>query len=101
MWQRAEGRLLSFREFCELLVDPKYSVWLEPLIGFYLGSGRGEHIPQVHLLLEALEDLGNFIDGHVGGVHSVASRAAAEQAIRTRYAQLQGRDNQELSKPQR
>lgn len=90
LWHREERRLLSFREFCELLGDPKYAPWLERLVGFYVDLGNGRRIPQVRLLIEALEELAGFVDGHVGGGHSVETRVGIERATRDRYEELRG-----------
>jgi hypothetical protein len=74
----AEDRLLSYREFCELLLTPARRVWLDRLIAYYLECGRGIKLDRVADAIAAMEALSAFLDDVTGGGESVRSRLAAE-----------------------
>jgi hypothetical protein len=74
----AEDRLVSYREFCELLLTPARRVWLDRLIAYYLKTGRGMKLDRVADAIAAMEALSAFLDDVTGGGESVRSRLAAE-----------------------
>ena len=73
-----EDRLISYREFCELLRTPERRVWLDRLTAYYLETGRGEKLDRVTDAINAMEALSAFLDTVTGGGESVRSRLAAE-----------------------
>jgi hypothetical protein len=73
-----EDRLISYREFCELLLTPARRVWLDRLIAYYLETGRGMKLDRVADAIAAMEALSAFLDDVAGGGESVKSRLAAE-----------------------
>jgi hypothetical protein len=73
-----EDRLISYREFCELLLTPARRVWLDRLIAYYLETGRGMKLDRVADAIAAMEVLSAFLDDVTGGGESVRSRLAAE-----------------------
>ena len=75
----AEDRLISYREFCELLLTPTRRVWLDRLIAYYLETGRGMKLDRVTDAIAAMETLSSFLDDVTGGGESVRSRLAAER----------------------
>jgi hypothetical protein len=74
----AEDRLISYREFCDLLRTPARRVWLDRLIAYYLETGRGTKLDRVADAIIAMEALSAFLDDVTGGGESVRSRLAAE-----------------------
>ena len=74
----AEDRLISYREFCELLRTPTRRVWLDRLIAYYLETGRGIKLDRVADAIAAIEKLSGLLDNVTGGGESVRSRLAAE-----------------------
>jgi hypothetical protein len=57
----AEDRLISYREFCELLLTPARRVWLDRLIAYYLETGRGMKLDRVAEVIAAMETLSAFL----------------------------------------
>jgi hypothetical protein len=78
MWLQAESRLLTYREFCELLRAPGSRVWLDRIFKFYLEIGRGLKTERSLKAISAMENLAGFLDRCVGGGGAIASRWAAE-----------------------
>lgn len=78
MWVRDQARLLTYREFCEHLSDPAWRIWFDRLIQFHLDTARGDQRDRAEYLLDAIEELSGFLDGCVGGGHSIESRRQAE-----------------------
>ena len=74
----AEDRLVSYREFCELLRTPQRRIWLDRLITYYLETGRGMKLDRVTDGITAMEALSSLLDNVAGGGNSVRSRLAAE-----------------------
>lgn len=42
MWISEEGRLRTYREFCELLRAPESRIWLDRMINFHLDTARSQ-----------------------------------------------------------
>jgi hypothetical protein len=74
----AEDRLVSYREFCELLREPERRIWLDRLIAYYLETGRGMKLDRVRDAIAAMDALSGLLDDVAGGGGSVRSRLAAE-----------------------
>jgi hypothetical protein len=81
LWLRGEGRVRTFREFCDLLRDPNQRVWLDRLINYYLKIGKGDHqqLELVHDAVAAIRLFTDFLDVCVGGGRSIQSRWEAEE----------------------
>lgn len=73
-----EERLLTYREFCERLQDPSWRVWTDRLIQFHLDTAHQTKRERTQNLLTALAQLSAFLDGCVGGGHSIEARRQAE-----------------------
>ncbi|MFF9116571.1 hypothetical protein ACF09Y_13390 [Streptomyces massasporeus] len=73
-----EGRLRSYREFCELLSQPDQRVWADPLIWFHLAIANGERRPNLQRVLDALQELSGFLDDSLAGGASLRARREAE-----------------------
>lgn len=79
MWVPGQGRLLTYREFCELLQDPSQRVWFDRLIQFHLDTATGQARERTQRLIDAIRQLSSFLDDCVGGGHSIQSRLQAEE----------------------
>jgi hypothetical protein len=86
MWHPEEKRLITYREFCQLLQEPDLRPWIEPLVLYHLLLARGENLGRVRLLVDATAELAKFLDGHAGGGDSIKSRSDAEQRYRAKLA---------------
>ncbi|MFI6372198.1 hypothetical protein [Streptomyces sp. NPDC050546] len=73
-----EGRLRSYREFCELLSQPDRRVWADPLIWFHLAVANGERRQNLQRALDALQELSGFLDDILAGGASLQARWDAE-----------------------
>ncbi|MET9695185.1 hypothetical protein ABZY81_43655 [Streptomyces sp. NPDC006514] len=73
-----DGRLRSYREFCELLMDPARRVWVDILIRFHLEAARGDSRARADRVLTALRDLSDFLDKSLAGGASLHARWTAE-----------------------
>ena len=78
MFLREEARLISYREFCQLLQDPERRVWFDRLLEYYIESGRGEKLARVNDALSAMQELSRFLDDAVGGGESIKERFESE-----------------------
>src|ERR1035438_10836588 len=66
MWAADHERLLTYREFCELLQDAGQRVWLDRLIQFHLDTARGGQRDRAERLINAIGQLSRFLDICVG-----------------------------------
>jgi hypothetical protein len=80
MWLRSEGRLRTYREFCEQLQDPESRVWMDRLLRFYLETGQGQKGDRALNAVFAMQELVTFLDECVGEGRAITSRWAAEGA---------------------
>jgi len=71
-------RLISYREFCELLADPKELVWLRRLIEYYIATGSGKYLERVDEALHSMDELLEFLDEKVGAGSSLKSTLETE-----------------------
>ncbi|MBE7383794.1 MAG: hypothetical protein F6J95_020555 [Leptolyngbya sp. SIO1E4] len=74
----AQQRLMTYREFCEMLQHPEQRVWCDRLILFYLEMGRGQRTANLQAALQAIRALSQFLDTHIGQGVSISERLKAE-----------------------
>jgi hypothetical protein len=74
----SQNRLLTYREFCEMLQVPENRVWFDRLILFYLETGRGEKPQRIQAALQAIHELSSFLDAHIGKGVAIEERLKAE-----------------------
>jgi len=79
-----EDRLLNYREFCQLLGRREDRIWFSQLLTFYLDLGKRETKAWRRLdeALDAIWDLGNFIDRVVKGGRSIETRLISEGRLK-------------------
>ena len=76
MWDNAANRVITYRSFCEILLDPPRRVWFDRLLQFYIDVGRGERLDQLRRAQQALEALSRLLDGG----SAIATRKRAEES---------------------
>jgi hypothetical protein len=77
LYNRDENRLLTYREFCNLLRSEN-SVWFTRLLEYFVQTGQGQNLERVNEALEAMAELSSFLDGAVGGGESLEQRYRSE-----------------------
>jgi len=78
MYNSKEDRLLSYREFCELLNREDNIPWFSRLFEYYILTGKGAHLERVAEVLDAIKELSAFLDKAVGGGESLEKRYSTE-----------------------
>jgi hypothetical protein len=78
MYLREEGRLMSYREFCQLLQSPERRIWFDRLLVYYLETGQGAKLARVENALSAIQELSGFLDDAIGGGESIKERFESE-----------------------
>lgn len=76
------NRLMTYREFCEMLKDPERRVWFDRLFTFYIETGKGEKGDRLRAALNAIRDLSDFLDRHIGKGVAIEERLRAEGITR-------------------
>ena len=71
-------RLMTYREFCEILQEVNKREWWDGLIIFFIRAGKGENIERLKLAKDAIYSLSEFLDKHIGKGNSIDSRLKAE-----------------------
>ncbi|MEV1005727.1 hypothetical protein [Nonomuraea sp. NPDC050202] len=71
MWFQDEGRLYTYREFCQRLSDPDTRIWFDRAFLYFLETARNQKIDRVSEAVEATRVLGSFLDNVVAGGSSL------------------------------
>jgi hypothetical protein len=74
----SENRLITYREFCELLQKPETRVWFDRLLEFYIETGQGQNLRRIEDIMAAIQNLSLFLDGVAGGGSSIKERLEVE-----------------------
>ena len=74
----AQQRLMTYREFCEMLQKPEQRLWCDRLIQFYLEAGQGKRAANLEAARQAIRNLSQFLDAHIGQGVSISERLKAE-----------------------
>lgn len=75
---KEEKRILTYREFCELLRNKDDFEWYKKLIDYYLRVEKGEY-KQAEYLLIHIKELAKFLDKIVSGGDSIRQKELAEE----------------------
>jgi hypothetical protein len=78
MYLPEKGRLVSYREFSQLLQDPGKRVWFDRLLNFYIETGKGQNLERVEGAIQAIAALSKFLDLTIGGGASIQKRYKSE-----------------------
>ncbi len=73
IWLKEEQRLMTYREFCEMLLNDKIQEWWYSLIDFFIEAGKKNEvkIKRLQLAIYAIENLSNFLDENIGQGDSI------------------------------
>jgi len=74
----SQQRLMTYREFCQLLQCPERRVWCDRLLQFYLDVGQQQRAANVAAVLRAIRHLSCLLDQHIGQGSAIAERLQAE-----------------------
>ncbi|CAK8722855.1 MAG: hypothetical protein CDV28_1133 [Candidatus Electronema aureum] len=77
LYNRAENRLLTYREFCNLLRSED-AIWFSRLIEYFIQTGQGQNLERIDEALAAMAELSSFLDSAVGGGESLGQRYRSE-----------------------
>lgn len=78
-----EQRILTYREFSELLKNEDNLIWYRPLINYFLRMAKGEYHETEYILMD-IKELTKYIDDIVLGGDSIAQKIRAEEEVRRR-----------------
>lgn len=78
MYSAERSRLLTYREFSELLSQDRYRPWFDRLLFYFIDTGRGQNLDRVREALAAMQELGTYLDRITGGDFSLLARLDAE-----------------------
>lgn len=73
-----KDRLMTYREFCQLLQDPEKRIWFDRLINFYIETGNGQNLVRVKSAIQAIAELSVFLDQTLRGGASIQRRFQSE-----------------------
>lgn len=73
IYLRDQQRLMTYREFCEMLKSSEQTDWWHGLINFFIQVGYGEKVKLDHLqkAIDAIKSLSNFLDDNIGTGDSI------------------------------
>lgn len=78
MYLVREKRLITYREFCQLLQNPEARVWFDRLLIFYIETGQGKQLKRIEDILSAIQNMSSFLDRVAGGGNSIQERLEVE-----------------------
>lgn len=82
MYNLSENRLITYREFCEILLDKHKRPWFDRLIKFYLNIHKNRHINRLDEILLRLNELSMFLEKFFGSSSSIQARVQSESLNR-------------------
>lgn len=78
MYLASEKRLITYREFCQLLQKPETRVWFDRLLNFYIETGQGQKLKRIEDIMDAIQIMSFFLDRVAGGGSSIKERLEVE-----------------------
>jgi hypothetical protein len=66
MYLPDRDRLMTYREFCEVLRNPEKRKWFDRLLNFYIDSGQGTSLDRALNVVDAMRNLAALLDKVVG-----------------------------------
>jgi len=71
MYLASEKRLITYREFCQLLQNPETRVWFDRLLNFYIETGQGQKLKRIEDIMGTIQSMSLFLDRVAGGGSSI------------------------------
>jgi len=78
MYLASEKRLITYREFCQLLQNPETRVWFDRLLNFYIETGQGQKLKRIENIMGGIQTMSLFLDRVAGGGSSIKERLEVE-----------------------
>jgi hypothetical protein len=78
MYLASEKRLMTYREFCQMLQNPETRVWFDRLLNFYIETGKGQKLKRIEDIMGAIQSMSLFLDRVAGGGDSLKERLEVE-----------------------
>lgn len=78
MYLANEKRLITYREFCQMLQNPETRVWFDRLLNFYIETGQGQKLKRIEDIMGAIQSMSLFLDRVAGGGSSIKERLEVE-----------------------
>jgi hypothetical protein len=78
MYLASEKRLVTYREFCQMLQNPETRVWFDRLLNFYIETGQGQNLKRIENIMGAIQSMSSFLDRVAGGGNSIKERLEIE-----------------------
>ena len=78
MYLASEKRLITYREFCQLLQNPENRVWFDRLLNFYVETGQGQKLKRIEDIMGVIQSMSLFLDRVAGGGNSIKERLELE-----------------------
>lgn len=78
MYLASEKRIITYREFCQMLQKPEMRVWFDRLLNFYIETGQGQKLKRIEDIMGAIQNTSLFLDKVAGGGNSIKERLEIE-----------------------
>lgn len=78
MYLASEKRLITYREFCQVLKNPENRVWFDRLLNFYIETGQGQKLKRIEDIMATIQSMSLFLDRVAGGGSSIKERLEVE-----------------------
>lgn len=80
---KQEQRVITYREFCELLQKEENVIWFESLIKYFIRISSGQYNETEYIIADIME-LTKYLDNIVSGGDSIKQKVQAEQEVAER-----------------
>lgn len=80
---KEEQRLITYREFCEVVKDKANLCWYKPLITYFLRIASGEY-HETQYILKDIKEFTKYLDEIVSGGDSIEQKILAEKEVAER-----------------
>lgn len=80
---KEEQRILTYKEFCELIKGEENLIWYESLIKYFIRIASGDYHETEYILMD-IKELIKCLDDIVSGGDSIEQKMQAEQEVRER-----------------
>jgi hypothetical protein len=78
MYLASEKRLITYREFCQMLQNPETRIWFDRLLNLYIETGQGQSLKRIEDIMGAIQSMSSFLDRVAGGGNSIKERLEVE-----------------------
>ncbi|MCH2246340.1 MAG: hypothetical protein MK111_17180 [Crocosphaera sp.] len=79
IYLREEQRLMTYREFCQMVQKEENREWWDGLIRFFIRAGKRENLERLELVKNSINTLTTFLDQQIGEGDAIRARFDAEK----------------------